>query len=261
MLRCFHLSREFRLQYDAEAKAVGCSDRAILPDGRSANELAFQINRQRNIAVNPHLAVSAAELSALSLLDEIYFYLLEVYQQQYGNNIFNDAYARAQAQLGKDKLSSIMQTFCTTNPPLPVYKGTSNPDDFLRQHGTLLFKELMLVQIEQQNPALIDYEDIFSLNEARKKCQLDGLLELFNQIFDELPGFGPDDEHLMKFLHSPSIAHPDSLFDQLSYIRSHWSMLLGDLLDRLLRTLDRLNEEYKHRGFTGGGNSNTLSFD
>ena len=55
-------------------------------------------------------------------------------------------------------------------------------------------------------------------------------------------------------LRTPALRNPDSLSDQLEFIRQNWSSYLSDFLMRLLGNLDIYNEEAKARSmfFAGG---------
>src|SRR5262249_15997224 len=69
------------------------------------------------------------------------------------------------------------------------------------------------------------------------------LLRGIDSFFVTQPTFGPDGQTLPDMLKSPMRAAPDSLTGQLDYIRTRWGHLLGDLLRRLLVTLDVIRED------------------
>jgi len=73
-----------------------------------------------------------------------------------------------------------------------------------------------------------------------------------NAFLGEQPPFGPDEETLIDMLRAPAREFPDSLEDQLAYIRRKWGSVLGRFLFRLLRSLDVMHEEQRMRGFSPG---------
>jgi hypothetical protein len=63
------------------------------------------------------------------------------------------------------------------------------------------------------------------------------------QFFQSQPKFGPKNENLLDMLCAPARAHPNSLLDQLEYMRRYWPDLVGAKLQRLLSSLDFITEE------------------
>ncbi|AFG36209.1 alpha-amylase family glycosyl hydrolase [Spirochaeta africana] len=271
MLRPFHIRQDFRAQYDPECLQIGISsEQSMLPGVRTPSLLAYEINRSRDIAADPARAVSAGEMSAMALLDEIYFYLIGLYREQYGEEILRTARQEVQQRLGKPATAALIESFAETHPPAQVFKQETSCRDFLESRPNpadpdetgrdQLFTELMLVYLEQENPALANYREIFDVQELQLHHGFDAFTKSLHEVFAELPSFGPENELLIDMLRMPAQLFPESLFDQLAYIRRHWGSILGSLLERLLRAIDKLSEERKARGFVGGGSRDVLSF-
>ncbi|GAB6088526.1 alpha-amylase family glycosyl hydrolase [Spirochaeta dissipatitropha] len=271
MLRAYHIHRDFRQEYDPDGNRIGISsEESMLSGVRTPALLAYEMNSRRNIALHPEKAVSAGELTAMSLLDEIYCYLIELYQDQYGDEILKNCMQEIEQRLGSTAMERLLLTFAENHPPSTVFRQGIGLKEFLssvprgafpEENGAdLLQKELMLVYLEQANPALKNYAEIFSVEQELNKTSYQSFTNLLHEVFAEVPEFGPDNEYLIDMLRAPALKYPDSLFDQLSYIRGRWGSMLGSLLERLLRSLDKLSEELKGRGFVGGGSSEVLHF-
>lgn len=271
MQRQFHIRKEFRTTYDPNCTQIGVSSRPSMFSGiRTPSLLAYEINRKHDIAANPECAVSAGELAAISLLDEIYFYLIELYREQYGEEIMQTAANEIKQRIGTPALQKLITRFAESHPVQSVFQNSISLSEYLASNPIpqtpeetgfdCTFKELILVYLEDANPAMKNYRELFSVDELRREHGFDSFTKSLHEVFGELPEFGPDNEFLIDMLRAPAIHHPNSLFDQLAYIRTRWGSILGSLLDRLLRTLDKLSEELKARGFVGGGSRDVLSF-
>ncbi len=271
MQRPFHIRKDFRNRYDPGCTQIGLqTEDEMLTGTRTPSLLAYKMNRSRNIAINPKMAVSAGELSAMNLLDEIYFYLLELYREQYGDDILRNAAKEVEQRIGIPAIDSLVKAFAESHPPQQVFLQNQSIDEFLtiapdprdpEETGRdQLFKELILVYLEEENPALQNYAEMFHIRELRYNHGFDAFTKTLHEVFAELPSFGPNNELLIDMLRAPAIIHPHSLFDQLAYIRARWGAILGGLLERLLRSIDKLSEELKARGFVGGGSREILSY-
>ncbi len=62
-------------------------------------------------------------------------------------------------------------------------------------------------------------------------------------------------------LRSPALESPDSLSGQLDYIRTHWSVLIGEFLQRLLSSMDMITEEELMRLWPGPGPAEVIDFN
>lgn len=126
--------------------------------------------------------------------------------------------------------------------------------------GAISLEELLLLRLENENPAFGPYRFLFDDRPLRESAPVDPLLDAAEKTLRGLPGMGPDGFNLPDLLRAPMRASPHSLAGQLDYMRRHWGMLLGDSLGRLLGGLDMLDEEERPRFPPGPGPSRPLSF-
>jgi glycosidase len=115
-----------------------------------------------------------------------------------------------------------------------------------------VLEEMILLRVNNENPALQPFEELFSdQNLAANTIYLPAIREL-DLFFELQPRFGPDNQPLLEMLRAPAKKHPNSLEDQLEFIRVRWSVLLGHFLYRLLGSLDMIKEEQKIASFGAG---------
>ena len=106
----------------------------------------------------------------------------------------------------------------------------------------LALEETLHLWLADANPACGPLRGLFDpkeLDGTRYGDIVDGL----GGYFAGQPPFGPDNEDLVTLLRSPAVAFPNSLKDQLEYIRRKFGALLGELLAGLLVGLDLLREQ------------------
>ena len=116
----------------------------------------------------------------------------------------------------------------------------SGPSD--KRHG--LYKSFLLIFLADSNRALRKKDNLFTDADLRNSPLFSTFRSAFFDHFTDQPSFQSGGKSLIEFLIEPARLHPDSLYDQLEYIRQNWSAALGeDFLAALLKALDRIKEE------------------
>lgn len=117
-----------------------------------------------------------------------------------------------------------------------------------------LWIRAIIIRLNNQNPALSDYLDLFSDSDLMSNPSYSEFMKGFKNFFKKLSPLkgGESDLSILDFLLEPIKKFPNSLYDQLLFMKEHWDFLIEDLLDDFLFALDFLKEEYKPV-FTGFG--------
>jgi glycosidase len=271
----FHVSRQAREALGIEGSLFRSTGNLILPDFRTARELARRINERVDAALLPERAVRAGRLNAMALIDEI----LHIVARLFREKAFRDAPAKAlaalEASLGSGRLDRLLLAFVDRFPPQPVYEGKESPEVWLAGSSAsagmrpvpnreLALEELILLRLANENPAFAPFrflfdESILAVPGSPEAAAYETAVSVLGAAFADMPRFGPDDQDLLTMLRSPAAAAPYSLPDQLDYIRRRWGLLLGDLLLRLLGSLDLIREEEKPR-FPGPGPTRAYAY-
>ena len=100
-----------------------------------------------------------------------------------------------------------------------------------------------MLWIANRNPAFIPFRELFDDRKLKRLTAYNEIIKSLKDYFNRLPGFGPDNQKLVKLLQSPAKVKPDSLEGQLMYIRDRWGYLLSHYLIKLMESLDAIVEE------------------
>ncbi|MEA3327660.1 MAG: alpha-amylase, partial [Chloroflexota bacterium] len=237
----------------------------IFADFLAARQFTQKINQKRDLVMFPESAVSAGEINAIGLIDEIFHFILSLYRQNIDPDIIGDAYKLLSETFGDDKVNRALLMFVKEFPPMPVYQGELTSEEYLtlETNGTpnkqIALEEMLMLWITNRNPAVASFSELFDDALLQQATIYHQMLSTFKTYFKEKPHFGPDDQDIFTLLRSPAIEEPYSLARQLEYIRRKWGSLLGDFLYRLLNSIDLIREETKAK-FTGAGPTQVLSY-
>ena len=135
-------------------------------------------------------------------------------------------------------------------PTTPIHYSPASSEEYLlthsadpaKRHG--LYKSFLLIYVAEINHALRKKDALFTDPGLRQSPRFAALRDIIYRNFKDQPSFQSSKKNLIDFLSEPARLHPDSLFDQLDFIRQHWGSFLGeDFLMAILRVMDRFKEE------------------
>jgi len=250
-LREFHVARQCRARYGFDDTFFSLSGNVIFANFRAARLFAQRINEARDAALHPELSVSAGELNAMGLVDEISHLVIAAYRRRHAAQVMDDALTYALEQLGAADVDEVLLAFVKDFPPTQVYRGQETAEQYLagqtggEWHRSVVLEELILLWLTNENPAVGRLRELVDDEALAAATAYLPLTEHIEAFFAQLPGFGPEDVSLLDMLRAPSKAAPDSWQGQLAFIRDTWGDLLGQYLYQLLSGLDLLEEENK----------------
>ena len=259
----FHISRQARQRYQFNQSLFATNGNVIFADFQAARLFAQKMNETRDLTAFPEKAVRAGEINAMGLLDEILHQLIETYRIQRNPPAMELALEWVNGRLGQPAVDQMLFEFADQFPARDVYQGLITTKDYLeveslRSDGRrvpnreLLLEELLMLWLANENPALLPYADLFDDTELELKTIYSKVFPELDAFFATQPKFGPDDLNLIDLLRAPAMAHPDSLFEQLEFVRSRWGGFVSSILLRLLTSLDMIREEQKPVFGVGG---------
>jgi glycosidase len=176
------------------------------------------------------LGMGGADLVAAALVNEALRVVARRYAEQAAPAAFTDATASLERGAGGAAVEPTLDRLVEAYAPEPTAERS------------LALEELLHLWLAEANPACRPLRELFEAKEmegTRYGDVVDGLAG----FLAGQPTFGPDREDLVALLRSPAVAFPDSLKDQLEYIRRKFGPLLGELLSGLLTGLDLLREQ------------------
>jgi glycosidase len=240
-------SRASRVKYNFSAEFFRADGHVVFSDFASARAFAVQMSALRT---DP---APAADLYALSLLDEAYHILIKHFQNRYAGIM-----SRAVGALQTDPAAQYDLTlarFTEEFPPLSVYRDEIPPQAYLAANTEIsgvMIEEILLINNANNNPAIGRYKELMDASVMSGSSYTEFLKSLLN-FFSNPRGLenGGSAETLLEILAAPIKASPNSLEGQLRFIIEKWGNLLGGAFsNRLLRSLDYIREEVirRHHG-------------
>ncbi|GAP62420.1 hypothetical protein ARMA_0843 [Ardenticatena maritima] len=242
-----HIARALRERYALDETFFLPNGDVATTDFYTAHLLAQRLNSHRPAE---HQA-SPAELHAMGLLHELAHTIITRYQTERRPRALADAIAWLEERLGRIALETTLRAIVETFPPLPVQRGEMTADEYLAatdetgaSHRERLLEESIIIWLENNNPALTRYRDLFDDRMLARQTAYEPLLAELDAFFRREPPFGPENKPLLELLALPSRIAPHSIFAQLDYIRQHWlDFLPPHLARRILIGLDFAREE------------------
>ncbi|GHU70879.1 hypothetical protein FACS189450_06000 [Spirochaetia bacterium] len=260
----FHIRREVREEYALDKGLFSLTGNVVLADLRQVRELAAKFNAKTDPR-HPDRFIKAGQLYAMGLIDEILHYMVALYREQVQPDVFDTALGRLEEKLSSGKTGDLLHTFGALFPPQPVYAGQSTVEDYLKGSDdgescrSLSLEEILLLALANLNPAFSPFNFLFDDNDLEQRTVYPEAIAELKAYLALLPPFGPDGQNLWDLLRAPALACPDSLSGQLEWMRTHWGLLLGKFMSRMLIGLDVMKEEDKPY-FGGPGPTEALTF-
>ncbi|MDZ7626549.1 MAG: alpha-amylase family glycosyl hydrolase [Ignavibacteriaceae bacterium] len=260
----FHVSRAAREKYKIEQSLFSITGKVILADYQQARILSEKINSKRRDEGNADQFVTAGQINALGLLHEIFHLLIRRYEESDNPGVFGKAINHLMNEISESNLQKTLLAFVEEFPPLMVYNNELTPQEYLnsgqegKSNKEIILEEIILLHMENSNPAASNLRELYADDNLSIKTNYKQLIEKTEIFFDnELPtqlGGLP----LFKLLRKPISANPFDLEKQLEFIRTEFGAYLGDgILNRLLRGVDLIREDYKLFVPHGGGEKGT----
>ncbi len=253
----FHISSQARKRYDFSDKLFTFNGNVIFADIRAVRVFTDRVNTVRRQAGEKE--IYAGEVNALGLIDEIMHAVIEQYRRTSVPDLNERLYAVLEEQLGSENLEKVLTAFCEEFPPLAVLRGEQSVKEYLdgeTQDGVKnrydTVEEIILCWVTNRNPAAMKLAgEFFDETRLSQICDYNKVIFRSDEFLKTLPKI--NGLSLIDYLRKPALEHPDSLFDQLEFIRNNWADILGVYLTRLLLGIDLMKEEFREHGFGGPG--------
>ncbi len=247
----FHISRHERKKYKFDQSLFQTDGNVIISNFHAARLLSSHINEERDLINFPEKAARASEIYAMGLMDEIFHHLFKNYREQFNKgSIFEDAYKFLLEKMTKAEIDRVIELFLSSFPPSEVFLQKKTLSEYIstlkkNKQYELIMEEIILLWVENQNPALENYVELFPEALLAHESVYPEFMQLINIFFSQQAPVGPQQMNIIDMLLAPARAVPNSISDQLEYIRKRWGSLLGDLIYRLISSMDFLQEEEK----------------
>jgi len=219
-------------------------------------QLAFSLNK----AHSPDApTVYAAHLNLFAVLQTVFRYVIDIIAEDEAPGVLEQALRHIGYDPDDERTLQAMVRFVELFPPEAVLSGNVSATEWLDMaedgdnHRHMALREMVLLHHAATNPAVESFRDILDDQELAKtshyKVIASGIrADLTGGPFLPLLGCS-----LGEALFAPIKAAPDSLADQVRFLRDQWQPFLPpELFDELSIAFDFLMEEERERGWSGG---------
>jgi glycosidase len=249
--REFHVSRRAREIYGLDGTLFAVSGNVVFADFHAARLFAHSMNERRDLLHFPERAVSASQIHALGLIDEVLHLVIARHRRERAPELWSDALSSLEGELGGEAVDRVLEAFVDEFPPVAVFRGELTTEAYLESatdgvdHREIALEELVLLWLGNRNPAFAEFRELFDDERLRRDTRYLPAMEEIEAILGSAPASGRGGQSLLDLLYAPMRAAPHSLEGQLEFIRTTWADLLGPDLYRVLGGLDFLAEEQR----------------
>ena len=262
----FHISKKIRDLCNFDGGLFASSGNVVFANMRNVRAFQLLINNVFDSRGEEAKKLSAGQLNAMGLIDEILHYVCMLYRRDKVLTFMDDLLATLDKEFGRTEVDGLLLDFIREFPPVAVYKEKISAADYLagtelvagpgveRTNRAQTLEELILLHLANENKAFQPFMIMFSDKEQAKNKLYAKSWKSIQKYAAGQPVFGPFNHDLITLLREPQVYAPDSLRGQLEYLQKYWADFLGEWLKRILAGMDTISEEEKAawHGFGGG---------
>ncbi|MDW8426231.1 MAG: DUF4332 domain-containing protein [Meiothermus sp.] len=243
----FHISARARDYYQFDLALFSLSGNVIFANFEAARRFAEAMNAKRDLVRHPEQAVSASQINAMGLIDEMLHFVVRQYLEEHPS-VIQQALTDLESRVGPDELDKTLRAFATEFPPIRVYRGEQSLESYLadategRSNREILLEEMLLLWMANANPAFNPFLELFDDTNLERTTAYLPIIQGLENFFEGQPAFSETGLSLFKTLRLPALQHPDSLEAQLEFLLRRFGGRLGRFYYRLLIGLDVIRE-------------------
>ncbi len=246
----FHIHADIRKKYTVDNILFASSGNVVFPHFRSVRELASKINQIRNQLGDPRPEIRAGQLNAMGLIDEINHVIIRMYEEQENPGVIHRAYQFLKNSIGDAVLEKTLQEFLSLFPPTSVYRNHQTVKEYFssstegKLNKEIALEEMMMLFLSNFNPACGEFKEFFDDSILIQKTSYSSIVSQLEKFFTYEKPFGPEQEFLFDVLKKPILKNPNSLEDQLKFIKEHFGILLSSkYFDKIAISIEFTKEE------------------
>ena len=253
----FHISKKVRDLCKFDSTLYSSSGNAIFANFKAVQDFQIKLNALFRERGENEKQVSAGNLNAMGLIDEIFHYVCMLFRRDKAPKCFTNLLSDLDTYFGKQEIDRLLLQFMEIFPPVAVYQKKLTNEDYLfqsayekstnqqRSNREQVLEEMVMLHLANENPAFHPFQILFDDTVLSTNPNYAKVWNQIKAFFMTQPVFGPKNNNLIAMFKEPVIASPTSLKGQLDYIRTYWADLLGEWLKRLLEGIDTISEEEK----------------
>ena len=248
------ISKKARILYGIEEELFSSQGELVFNTIFTTHKAVSAINKKRNVREFPELAVKISEFFATGLLHEIGHFIIEKYLREINSNAINEVSKNLENFLNEEDFNAVIRAFLRNFPPQPILKGEKSIEEYLneeidgRSGKEIVLEEMLLLWLENNNPALDKLKDLFDDSELEVTTKYIQLMQKMEELFEKQPKFAEKNKTLVELLKEPVRVNPQSIIGQIEFIAENWADIVNPILLKILKALDIAREEQKLRG-------------
>lgn len=208
----------------------------FLEDQIEVRSFSQKLNEGKDIVYDRAKKATPGELNALFIIADLNKKIISKYIQNISPELFEKAFEYLSSQIGEYKLDTLQ---------------VDHNNNFITNSSEHFLSDTLQIWLLNKNTAFKKYRELFSDEILKTDSDYPAHFEVLHNFVKTQPGI-QNRKDLLSFLLEPILKFPDSIFDQLGFIKDNWHEILGDDLNFLLQGLDLLKEENKIH-FNGPG--------
>ncbi|MCF7857725.1 MAG: hypothetical protein K9N07_00160 [Candidatus Cloacimonetes bacterium] len=224
-------------KFGLKTESISKKGKLVFENQITLRRFAQQLNVGKDIILNKAKTAHPGELNAVDVISTIIQKVISAYVKKKNPSAFEKSHNFLNEKIGNLKLDRLKKDYQHSFYSYPKA-------DFIR--------ETLLIWILNKNEALEKYKELFDDKTLKTESDYPIQFELLQVFFKKQPGVDSKDKDLFSFLLEPFIKYPNSIFDQLNFIKNNWQELIEEDLELLLQGIDLLKEENKADFFGPG---------
>ncbi len=263
----FHISKKVRDLCNFEKGLFASSGNVVFANMQNVRSFQILFNNVIETQTgNENQKVSAGQLNAMGLIDEIFHQVCMIYRRDIVPTFMKDLLSTLEEEFSVAEIETLLFDFINVFPPVEVYNEKCTPQEYLqknalesstnstRSNKEQTLEELILLHIANENPAFKPFSLLFDDAELSQNKLYQSTWATIQKFAQTQPSFGPFNHDLINLLREPLLFAPESLKGQLEYIQKYWDTFMGEWLKKILSGMDVISEEEKAmwHGFGGG---------
>ncbi|NIT51380.1 MAG: alpha-amylase, partial [candidate division Zixibacteria bacterium] len=197
------------------------SGNVIFHNLHAARVFAQKMNQHRDLINHPEKAISAADLNAMGLIDEIMHYVILLYRMEINPEVLQNAQQCLEEKIGMEALNRSLHQFVKDFPPVEVYRNKTDVSTYLTSetegmpNRLIALEEMLMLWLANRNEAFEPYNELFDETALKSKTEYSKSIDELHKFFGTQPPFGPEKQNLIDLLLTPGKKSPTSLRSQL----------------------------------------------
>jgi len=194
-----------------------------------------------------------AQFHGMKLLHALFHSLMAKAIASRQPDFLDRVYSTLTKELSPEQSKEYFSRFITTFPTQKIFTGAETTAKWLKQQENKreLLEEAFLVWVNNQNPALEQFSDLLTDEKLLREAAYQKLIMTMRSSMQAMGPVGDGTIDLAELLIKPMRHAPDSILEQLRYIRLNWGGLLEEspLWELVADAINFIEDEDKYLFF------------